>query len=170
MTYRPPGVHHSSRRITQALARVASSPLSSVAAPPSAPSPQAHLDNVSDAIAFLATCPLQPPRIVMHPWEGHTTSSVLEVLGGRPPRVLPRPPAQVLISGAWVLARAVPALAANVRRAEMLWFGQDCDHSWLESQGWAAPAGAEAWHRLASEVRAQFSLSNTNKKLGRTHS
>src|SRR5664280_3393263 len=53
IVYRPPGVHAADRNVTQAVARLARSPLSSVAKPASSPTAQALLFNVADAIAFL---------------------------------------------------------------------------------------------------------------------
>ena len=87
--YRPSGVHGSNRNTTASLSRIARGHFSAVAAPGTAPSPQALVGNVGDAIAFLATTPECPPAIVIHPWEGMTTASLLQVLGQKPPLMLP---------------------------------------------------------------------------------
>lgn len=147
--YRPPGVHGPSRGISQSLTAFAASPLSSVSYPASAPTPQAHIANVADAIAYLALCEEAPPQVVMHPWEGHTTGSILTLLGGRAPVIIPKRIASAVVEVAWFLARRAPSLAANARRLEMLWFGQKCAGSWLEAHGWRKPAGLEAWRTLA---------------------
>jgi len=148
VTYRPPSVHAENRRVSRLTARFARSPLSSVARPGSSPSPQALLDNVADAIAFLATCPERPPAIVAHPSEGLTTATVLTFLGGHQPIEVPRGLARALVAGVLTCGRIFPALAANARRIELLWFGQEQASSWLTSVGWTPPAGHDAWREL----------------------
>jgi nucleoside-diphosphate-sugar epimerase len=152
VVYRPPGVHARDRRVTQLTAKLARSALSSVARPASAPSAQALLENVADAIAFLSMCPDQPPSVVIHPSEGLTTASVLSLLGGREPFVVPRPLAKLLVAAVVLAGRAIPALAANARRIEVLWFGQAQSRSWLTEAGWVPPAGPEAWRQLGEAL------------------
>ena len=142
--YRPPSVHHESRRVTQLTARIAASPLSSVASPGS----QALAANVGDAVAELATIAATPPAVVIHPWEGLSCERLLELLGGRRPRRLPRWFARALVGAGAVAGRLVPAVSANARRIEMVWFGQRQAASWLTEQGWAPPVGEEGWARL----------------------
>lgn len=138
--YRPPSVHAPDRRVTQLTIKVAKSPFTSVAAPPSAPTPQALVENVGDAVAFLATCKQEPPLIVIHPWEGVTTAGLLRTLSGVDPRVLPRALAKALTAFGTAIGRLAPAVAANARRLEMIWFGQLQAESWLTSQGWTPPS------------------------------
>lgn len=152
VVYRPPGVHGRSRRVSQSMARLARSPLASVARPGSSPSPQALLRNVADAVAFLATTARQPPPIVAHPSEGLTTASLLELLGGRAPREIPRPLASGTVALLAAVGRAIPYVAANARRVEMLWFGQAQAASWLSEAGWEPPLGLEAWKALGREL------------------
>jgi hypothetical protein len=45
-------------------------------------------------------------------------------------------------------------LAANARRAEMLWFGQEQDESWLTLDGWAQPYGQDRWAEIGHVLRA----------------
>ncbi len=153
VAYRPPSVHDTSRRVSRTLARLAASPLATVAAPPDAPTPQALIDNVAAAIVHLATTPSLPPPIVHHPWEGLTTASLLAVLGRRQPRVVPRPVARAVIAALALAARVTPRLAADARRVEMVWFGQPQAPSWLTGDGWAPPAGAAAWEDLGDRLR-----------------
>lgn len=160
VVYRPPGVHAQGRRITQFTAKLARSPLSSVAHPGSSPSPQALLENVADAIAFLAMCPDRPPSVVTHPSEGLTTASLLSLLGGRDPKVLPRPLAKALVAILAVGGKAIPALAANARRVEVLWLGQAQGRSWLTDAGWRPPAGHDAWRRLGQALAAESARPN----------
>ena len=151
--YRPPSVHAASRRVTTLTARIASSPLATVAAPGDQPSPQALIGNVASAIAFLATTDKTPPAIVIHPWEGLTSFDVMALLGDKRPRLLPRRLARGLCRTLEVVSSRVPTLAANTRRVEMLWFGQAQADSWLTSSGWIPLHGKESWRELGAEIR-----------------
>lgn len=153
--YRPPSVQGVTRSQTRSIAWIASSPLASVARPGTSPSAQALIQNVGDAAAFLATTGEQPPSVVIHPWEGLTTSDVIELLGGRRPIVVPDRPARSFVRFLALSGRRLPALAANGRRLEMLWFGQRQADSWLTRAGWAAPAGRAAWVQLGHEIRGK---------------
>lgn len=153
VVYRPPSVHAADRRVTRMTARIASSPLAVVAHPGDQPTPQALVQNVASAICFLATNQEQPPRIVAHPSEGLTTSTLLELLGGRRPRSIPAGPAR-LLSRAFERAGArIPVVAANARRMEMILFGQGQAPSWMTVAGWGAPAGHDEWRSLGETVR-----------------
>ena len=158
VVYRPPSVHAPDRRVSRMTARIARSPISSVARPGSSPSPQTLLMNVADAIAFLATTEAQPPNIVAHPSEGLTTSSVLTLLGGRQPLEIPRALAKAVVAVLTAGGKLLPQIAANARRVEMLWFGQSQAPSWLTEAGWSPPAGHDAWRevgRLLAETSAR---------------
>lgn len=151
--FRPPSVHAPSRRVTRRVAKIASSPLASVAAPGTQPSPQALLANVADAIAYLATCPQTPPAVVVHPWEGLTAEDVMLVLGGgRRPVKIPPVAARTLVAAARFAGRAIAPAASNARRVELLWLGQRQAASWLTTQGWTPPEGMEAWRELGRTV------------------
>ena len=152
VVYRPPGVHDASRHVTQLTARLARSRLSSVARPATSPSAQALLENVGDAIAYLALARVQPASTVLHPWEGLTTAGLLEALGDRKPLVLPRALAKVIVVSASLIGRVVPKIAANARRLEVLWFGQAQGESWLTAHGWQPPHGLEAWRGIGCEL------------------
>lgn len=155
--YRPPSVHDASRRISRALARVAASPLSSVASPGTAPTPQAHIDNVADAIAFLATTAQTPPTVVIHPWEGLTATSLLTLLSptSRPPRHIPAGIARASLSVLRASLGRVGKTAPHVRRLQLLWLGQDQAPSWLTDAGWEPGDEAETWDRLHTELIAR---------------
>jgi nucleoside-diphosphate-sugar epimerase len=148
VVYRPPSVHASDRRVTRMTARIARSRLSSVAGDGTSPTPQALLENVGDAVAFLAITDQSPPPVVIHPWEGMTTGGVLELLGQKRPHQLPVTPARVLVTMGKTVGRRSPTVAANARRVEMLWFGQRQAGSWLTQVGWTPPLGREGWVRL----------------------
>lgn len=155
VVYRPPGVHGADRDVTRAIVRVAVSPVSSVARPGTDPSPQALIDNVAGAVAFLATTALRPPAVVIHPWEGLTTTDVLTLLGGTPPHTVPRVLARAAVSALALAGRVAPTVAANARRAEMLWFGQRQAESWLTQAGWVLPVGRDGWERLGQSLREE---------------
>lgn len=148
VVYRPPSVHAQDRRVSRMMARLARSRLSSVTSPGTSPTPQALLPNVADAIAFLALCRERPPRIVIHPSEGLTTSGLLLLLGQRKPKLVPRGVARPLVAIMLAVARVIPPLAANARRVELLWFGQGQAASWLSDAGWRPCAGHDAWRDL----------------------
>lgn len=152
--YRPPSVHAASRKVSWLTSRIAASPVASVAAPGTQNSPQAHIDNVGDVIAFLALTTAEPPVVVSHPSEGLTSAGLMQLLGGRPPLVIPRPLARGLTWTAEVAGRLVPAVAANARRVEMLWFGQDQAPSWAVEWGWLPVAGEREWQALAEELQS----------------
>lgn len=154
--YRPPSVHARDRRVTQMLTKLAASYFSSVAGTGNYPSPQALGKNVGSAIAHLALTTTRPPPVVIHPSEGITTGTLLEYLGNQTPRRVPLSLARLAIRSANVLAKLLPPLAANVRRAEMVWFGQEQASSWLTTAGWTPPVGHEGWKILGNEVRADM--------------
>lgn len=155
--YRPPSVHAFDRRVTRTLTKLATGPFSSVAGG-ARPTPQALGENVADAIRFLATSSQAPPAIVAHPSEGLTTSSLLRLLGGREPRSIPVRIARCALTTAQRLEFAHPSVAANARRAEMVWFGQGQAASWLTAAGWRAPFGHDRWADLGRLVREDLGL------------
>lgn len=161
--YRPPGVHAGDRAVTRALAALAASPLASVARPGTANSPQALLINVAAAVAFLATTVQHPPVIVTHPSEGLTTTSLLELLGGRKPHRLPAPMARSTVAALSAASRVVPRLSGQARRVEMLWFGQRQAPSWLTAVGWDPPAGHDAWRDLGRSIRSSAPEHSTTR-------
>lgn len=152
--YRPPSVHAPGRRVTRMVARIAGSPLASVAHPGDQPTPQALLPNVGDAVAFLATTPIEPPAVVMHPSEGVTTGSLMRDLsGGKAPRRLPRGLARAAVRSAKVAGRLHRPTAGNARRVELLWLGQEQARSWLQDQGWEPVVGPKGWRDLGAAGR-----------------
>jgi putative NADH-flavin reductase len=168
--FRPPSVHAPGRRVSQRVGRIARSRLASVAGNGTQPSPQALLPNVASALAFLAICRNIPPAVVTHPWEAMTALDLMTLLGGghRPVQV-PRWLARTTVATGRIVGRLSPLLAANVRRVEVLWLGQEQARSWLEDQGWQPPVGIEGWHKLASSVanaRPKEYVSQTSRMSG----
>lgn len=149
--YRPPSVHASGRGVTMKVAQLAAGPARSVAGAGDRPTPQALLENVADAVRFLAVTDGAPPEIVHHPWEGLTTAELMRSLGGRNPRKLPDAVCIFVSGSARWAERVVPPLAPYRRRLEMMWFGQDVEPSWLSSAGWEpVQSGGEAWSALTA--------------------
>lgn len=132
--YRPTSVHGPSRSVTRALLRVAESPLAAVAAPGDDPSPQMPVHRAAEAISLLVDPAESPPRIVLHPWEGPTTRSVLNDLGGREPREVDRVAARRAVESAYVASKGIPWMRANARRLDLMLFGQDQAHGWLSDR------------------------------------
>ena len=152
VVYRPPSVHSADRRITRAIHKIASTPLSMTVAPGDAHSPQALINNVGDAIAYLAVCSEVPPAIVIHPWEMLTTATLLEVLGHRKPHLIPPAVAHGMLRILRGGARWFPMLEANRRRIELLWLGQGQASSWLTGSGWTPPRGFDGWQDLYTQL------------------
>jgi len=147
--YRPPSVHAPGRRVTRMVSRIARSPLATVACPGIQPTPQALLPNVASAIAFLATTEEPPPAVVHHPTEGVTVSSLMSDLAkGRSPRRIPRWIAKSLVVLAKGIGRLHRPTAANARRVELLWLGQEQAESWLSRVGWRPPVDRAGWRAL----------------------
>ncbi|AGL16320.1 NAD(P)-dependent oxidoreductase [Actinoplanes sp. N902-109] len=154
VVYRPPSVHGAGRAVTARLAALARSRLSSVAGDGRAPSPQALAGNVAAAVAQLCLGPLPAQPVVLHPWEGLTAADVLELLGaGHRPRHIPVPVARGLLALGRAAGGWQPRVAAQVRRAELMWFGQAQEPGWLARQGWQPPEGRESWRALGELQR-----------------
>lgn len=129
--YRPTSVQGPRRRVTQSLVRLAESPAAFVAAPGNDPSPQTSADRVGNAVTILVNPMHTPPSIVMHPWEGTTTRSVLADLGGRSPRTLSRELARAAVRAAEATHRISRRNSGRARRLDLLLFGQGQMESWL---------------------------------------
>lgn len=149
VVYRPTSVQGAGRPVTQQLTRILRSPIASVASGVR-PTPQILVQNVGEAVAFLALTDEQPPAMVLHPWEGVTTRELYELLGGRRPLVVPAPLAAALVAVGFLVGRVSGKVAGLVRRVEMLWFGQQQAESWLDGR-WSAPAGRAAWQELSRQ-------------------
>lgn len=148
--FRPTSVHGPGRGVTASLVRLARSPAASVAGQGNQPTPQVLASNVGAAIAFTATSEERPPGIVLQPTEGLTTSSLLEALGARRIRHVPRPIARTIVVALTLIGRLTPSASANARRVQMLWFGQAQSVGWLSEVGWQPPFDSSEWYRLSS--------------------
>lgn len=153
--YRPPSVHAPDRRITRSLSMIARHGLGAVSGHGDAPSPQALLANVASAVTFLALSDTKPPRVVIHPWEGQTARSILSALGGREPTHVPPRLARAAVGLLYASSHLVQRLRPNVRRLEMMLFGQEQAPSWLTDAGWRPAATQTAWNALGKATRSR---------------
>lgn len=164
VVYRPAGVHGASRAVTRRLASLANGPLSSVAGDGSGNSPQALVEDVADAVAFLATTDAAPPALVNHPSAGLTAGRLLELLAdGTPPRRLPEFVAGGVVRTASLGGRSSSRLGALSRRLEVLWFGQAQSPSWLEAQGWTPVTSADTWRDLGRRLADETSTTTKGR-------
>ncbi|GAA2159179.1 NAD(P)-dependent oxidoreductase [Pedococcus bigeumensis] len=147
---RPTSVHGPGRAVTMSVARVARSPLAVVAAPGEDPTPQVHVRQVARSAEILTDLTLAPPRIVLQPWEGFTTSSFLTLLGGRRPLRLPRRLVRSAVRGAFLTSHLGGGrIWAQARRLEMLTLGQSQVPGWLDTVDPSLTRRHPAWQHLA---------------------
>jgi nucleoside-diphosphate-sugar epimerase len=136
VTIRATSVQGQGRPTTATLARLAASPLSSVAGAGSAPSPVSSVDSLVQFIITVGQHDGGVPAVVLQPWERSTVAGVLEAAGGRRPVRLP---AWLCRSALWCGYRlsslAGERLHGPLRRLEMMWFGQRQEPGWAESTG-----------------------------------
>jgi len=148
---RPGSVHGAGRRVTSTLTHFARSRLSSVAGTGEQPSPQSLVANVAGAIVLLVEAD-DAPRVVLQPWEGVTTGSLLRRLGGREPHHVPAAAARAALGPLRAAGAASPAAQAWARRLELLWFGQLQAQGYLDRIGFQPQHGDAAWSTLAKAV------------------
>lgn len=128
------------RPTTAALARLASSPLASVASPGTAPSPLTSVDALAELVRQVGLHDGPVPRIVLQPWEGMTVRTVLEATGGTP-LVLPAPLCRLILRAGYAASALVKErLHGSIRRVELMWFGQDQVAGWTAEQRIALPS------------------------------
>lgn len=136
VTVRATSVQGPGRPTTAKLARLAASPLASVAAPGTAPSPVSSVDALVDFVLTVAGHYGPVPAVVLQPWEQASVSSVLESAGGRRPARLPAWLCRaVLRTGYTVSSLAGERFHGPLRRVEMMWFGQRQEPGWAEATG-----------------------------------
>jgi nucleoside-diphosphate-sugar epimerase len=150
LVYRPTSVQAAGRATTASLVAYASRSLVPVAGRGESPLPVCLAENVAAGVVHaLAISPC--PRIVLQPWEGMTARRLVEALG-EGSRIVSIPAwavAFALRSGA-VVGRRTPAVAARVRRVELLARGQSQRARVLPEAGFVAPVGIDGYSRLVS--------------------
>lgn len=133
LVFRPTSVHGHGRSLTQQLTKLARSPIASVAAPGTDPTPQVHVGQVAIAVGHLVDLSLEPPQITLQPWSGFTTASFLTSLSeGSAPHMIDRRTAAAFVRASAMTGRRVHHLAGYSRRLEMLLFGQRQSSGWLD--------------------------------------
>lgn len=122
------------RKTTESLRRIARTQIASVAAPGTQHTPVTSVDALAAFVALVGTEDGPIPDIVLQPWEGMTTRSVLEAAGHRSPHVLPAWLCRFAIAVGYALSRMLRGrLSGAVRRVELMWFGQAQHATWAES-------------------------------------
>ena len=136
VTIRATSVQGPGRPTTAKLAKLAASPLATVAGSGAAPSPVSSVDSLVQFIRAVGLHAGPVPAIILQPWEHCTVAGVLEAAGGRKPRRLP---AWLCRSALWcgyrVSSLAGERLHGPLRRLEMMWFGQGQVPGWAEATG-----------------------------------
>lgn len=130
---RATSVQGAGRSTTDQLRRVATSPLASVARPGDRPTVVSSLRGLVEFVATVGTQAESVPTIVLQPWEGLTTLSVLEHAGGRAPRMLPLRLCRAAIASGYAIGVVLPPVRGIVRRVELMWMGQAQDAGWARS-------------------------------------
>lgn len=148
---RPVSVQASSRRTTQKLLALAQSPFASVAGGVEGPAPLTLIENTAAAIVFVGQYVGEVPSVVLQPGDGLTIRQALEDMGANHVHTVPLLIARLTVSMFKIAGRLVPRLAAQARRAEMLWFGQACEARWLSEHGFVAPSGRDGWRALSAK-------------------
>ena len=121
------------RSTTDQLRRIAKSNLASVARPGDRPTVVSSLRGLVEFVAAVGTRAQSVPTIVLQPWEGLTTSAVLEHAGGRAPIMLPVPLCRAAIASGYAIGVVLPPFKGIVRRVELMWMGQAQDAGWARS-------------------------------------
>ncbi|GAA1127572.1 NAD-dependent epimerase/dehydratase family protein [Arthrobacter flavus] len=148
---RATSVQGANRPTTTALARLAASPLASVAAPGTAPTPVTSVESLADFVVLVGTFEGPVPLVVLQPSEGMSVRSVLEAAGGTP-IVLPRRLCLALLRVGYAISTlAGERLHGSLRRVELMWFGQG------QEPGWAAAQGIRVEHRVSGVLESAAS-------------
>jgi hypothetical protein len=144
------------RPTTMKLVRLARSPLASVAAPGTAPTPVTSLASLTALVHGIGAYEGDIPPVVLQPWEGMTVSSVLEAAGGRRPVQLPAALCRSLLAAGGLASRAAGnRLQGGLRRVELMWFGQRQVDGWARRAGLTLPAAISGILRQAAADRAR---------------
>lgn len=153
---RATSVQGAGRKTTESFAKIASSPLASVAGRKMRKSPVSSSYGLAEFVSMVGQFEGRLPRIVVQPWESTTAESVLIDAGRRRPLHLPAPLCAAAVSTGYAVSSLLQGrLQGAVRRLEVMWFGQDIDDSWARSHG------------LIPEPRVQKVLRTAHLALGK---
>jgi nucleoside-diphosphate-sugar epimerase len=136
VTVRATSVQGISRPTTLSLIKVAGSPIASVAAPGTAPTPVSSIDALAWFVVETGQHAGDVPALVLQPWEGLSVSDVLTAAGGHAPRRLPRCLCRCVLATGYFTSRLLgERLHGPIRRVELMWFGQEQAPGWAEAVG-----------------------------------
>jgi dTDP-4-dehydrorhamnose reductase len=142
---RATSVQGAGRKTTEQLRRLARMPIASVASPGTQRSPITSDVALANLVREAGAYQGRVPRVVLQPWEGMTTRTVLQAAGGREPRVLPSWLCRVALRVAYAIGRVVRGrLNGSIRRVEMMWFGQEQCETWADRVGLSLPRAVSA--------------------------
>ncbi|MDO4898560.1 MAG: NAD-dependent epimerase/dehydratase family protein [Rothia sp. (in: high G+C Gram-positive bacteria)] len=128
---RATSVQGQGRRTTEAFAKIASSPLASVAGNGKHRTPVSSNYALAEFTVQVGAFAGHLPPIVVQPWEGSTTESVVINAGRRYPVHVPEWLCRTLIKTGYTISDYLgDRFAGPVRRLEVMWFGQDVDDRW----------------------------------------
>ncbi|MDO4254229.1 MAG: NAD-dependent epimerase/dehydratase family protein [Kocuria sp.] len=124
------------RATTKRLVTFASSLMCSVAGDGTSPTPVTSIHALAQFTEMLGSYASPVAPIVLLPWEGATTASILRDAGRRHPIKLPTALCRTAVNTGYVLS----GLAKNrwhgaIRRIEVTWFGQDQVPGWGREHG-----------------------------------
>jgi nucleoside-diphosphate-sugar epimerase len=162
--YRPTSVQGVGRSVTRALVRIASGRVLLIPGRGDVPLPVSLVGNVGAGIVHAALMAPPCPPILLQPWEGMTTRSLLEAFGNGGRLVsIPKPAVTVVRYLAahqpGVRSGRSPKRQAKLRRLELLAFGQAVHAQELVNRGFRPHAGPDEYRNLAGMVRAGGSFS-----------
>lgn len=121
------------RSTTASLARIAASPLASVASPGTAQTPVSSVNALAWFTVETGLFSGSVPGIVLQPWEGMDVASVLAAAGGKQPKQLPLWFCRGLVKLGYLASNLLGGrLHGAVRRVELMWFGQRQRAGWAE--------------------------------------
>ncbi|WP_085529369.1 NAD-dependent epimerase/dehydratase family protein [Kocuria massiliensis] len=133
---RATSVQGSGRKTTSNLARVSASPLAMVAGSGDRPTPVTSVHALAEYVVSVGSFAGDLPSIVLQPWEGATTGSVVRDAGRKNPRHVPSFALRLGVKMGHLISSAMnEKLQGAVRRAELMWFGQDQDDTWATENG-----------------------------------
>lgn len=152
IVYRPTSVQAPDKTLTQQLVRLASRRLVPICGTGAARLPVALIENVAAAIIHLCTV-RECPGVVLHPWEGMTTRTLLDAFGARRYVVISPSLCRPALRVADACGSVSPHALAIARRLELLVLGQRQEAHHLARLGFSAPIGRSAYELLAARVR-----------------
>ncbi|TFD70125.1 NAD-dependent epimerase/dehydratase family protein [Cryobacterium sp. Hb1] len=136
------------RPTTRRLQRMAQSPFASVAGAGTNSTVVSSVGGLAAFVAYVGSFERSVPAIVLQPWEGLTTGSLLQLAGGHPPRHYPILLCRALVGIGYAVGRVVKPANGLVRRIDLMWFGQAQDSRWAREEGLEGEPRMDAAFRL----------------------